>query len=159
MRILELGPGIRPHLSDKDEIIHLDKAPLPHVEVVMDLNRLSPLFGGQKLPFPDESFDTILAIDIIEHVIDVVALMEELHRVLKPGGKLEIRTTNWKTANSFRDPTHYHYFTLESMDYFDPEKPLFKTYGHISKARFKVKEAREDGQEIIFQLEKQPASH
>lgn len=35
---------------------------------------------------PDASFDKVLAIDIIEHVMDPVAFLREIHRLLKPGG-------------------------------------------------------------------------
>lgn len=37
---------------------------------------------------PDASFDKALAIDIIEHMKDPVALLKEVHRLLKPGGEL-----------------------------------------------------------------------
>jgi len=154
MKILELGAGARPIKKEGIEIVHLDKIPLPDIEVVIDLNRISPLFGGQKLPFNDEEFDEVLAYDIIEHIIDVIPLIEEIYRVLKPKGIVRIRTTNYKFSNAFRDPTHYHFFTDQSFDYFDPSSELFSRYGHISKARFKVLEKREDGQELVFTLEK-----
>jgi len=154
LKVLDLGCGAIPYEHEGDEVVHLDKRALPHVEVVFDLNRTSPYFGGEKLPFNDESFDMVLALDIIEHIIDVIPLFEEIYRVLKKGGQLIIRTTNWKTENSFRDPTHYHYFTLESLDYFDPNSRLFERYGHVSNARFKVEERRCDGQELVFKLTK-----
>ncbi len=39
------------------------------------------------LPFSDESFDAILSTDVLEHIPDAKKAVEELHRVLKPGGK------------------------------------------------------------------------
>ncbi len=39
-----------------------------------------------KLPFPDASFDRIIASEILEHIDDDVAALEELVRVLRPGG-------------------------------------------------------------------------
>jgi SAM-dependent methyltransferase len=44
--------------------------------------------GSGPLPFADASFDTILLIDAISHIPDREALLIELHRVLKPDGKL-----------------------------------------------------------------------
>jgi len=38
------------------------------------------------LPFDDESFDTIVAFDCMEHVMDALAIMREWRRVLRPGG-------------------------------------------------------------------------
>jgi SAM-dependent methyltransferase len=40
------------------------------------------------LPFPEESMDTVVALDILEHVLDPLALLREIDRVLRPGGTL-----------------------------------------------------------------------
>jgi ubiquinone/menaquinone biosynthesis C-methylase UbiE len=39
-----------------------------------------------RLPFSDESFDTVLSCGVLEHVHDPDASLEEIHRILKPGG-------------------------------------------------------------------------
>ena len=44
------------------------------------------------LPFPDTSFDVIVSLDYLEHVHDDQAALNELWRVLKPGGRLLIST-------------------------------------------------------------------
>jgi ubiquinone/menaquinone biosynthesis C-methylase UbiE/uncharacterized protein YbaR (Trm112 family) len=44
------------------------------------------------LPFEDESFDGIVASEIIEHVADPRAFIKELFRVIRQGGKLVITT-------------------------------------------------------------------
>ncbi len=44
------------------------------------------------LPFPDASFDVIVSLDYLEHVHDDQAALNELRRVLKPGGQLLIST-------------------------------------------------------------------
>lgn len=38
------------------------------------------------LPFPDQSFDLVLSSDVIEHVLHTDHLLNEINRVLKPGG-------------------------------------------------------------------------
>lgn len=45
-------------------------------------------------PFPDASFDVVFAGEIIEHVADTDALLDQVHRVLKPGGYLLLTTPN-----------------------------------------------------------------
>ncbi|MBX4211208.1 MAG: class I SAM-dependent methyltransferase [Candidatus Yanofskybacteria bacterium] len=40
------------------------------------------------LPFPSDSFNTILCLDVLEHIQDDNAALEELHRILKPNGIL-----------------------------------------------------------------------
>jgi 2-polyprenyl-3-methyl-5-hydroxy-6-metoxy-1,4-benzoquinol methylase len=46
------------------------------------------------LPFRSETFATVLAAEVIEHVFDTQAVVDELARVLRPGGWLAITTPN-----------------------------------------------------------------
>jgi SAM-dependent methyltransferase len=43
---------------------------------------------GRWLPFPEATFDRIIASEVLEHVVDDLSVMTELCRVLKPGGRL-----------------------------------------------------------------------
>ena len=51
---------------------------------------LTPIAKGSKLPFKDESFDSVSILDVIEHIYDQKFVLLELNRVLKTGGKLII---------------------------------------------------------------------
>ncbi len=42
---------------------------------------------AEKLPFADESFDVVTALDVVEHLDDDIAGLSEMHRVLRTGGK------------------------------------------------------------------------
>jgi ubiquinone/menaquinone biosynthesis C-methylase UbiE len=44
--------------------------------------------GAESLPFPDDSFDTLVSTLVLCTVPDVPAALRELRRVLRPGGKL-----------------------------------------------------------------------
>lgn len=46
------------------------------------------LLNGPLLPWPDESFDLIVVVDLLEHLEDDVTLAAELARCLRPGGRL-----------------------------------------------------------------------
>ena len=46
------------------------------------------------MPFPDEGFDYIASHEVVEHVEDPAVVLQELHRVLKPGGVCVIATPN-----------------------------------------------------------------
>ncbi|MCO5973260.1 class I SAM-dependent methyltransferase [Actinoallomurus soli] len=47
------------------------------------------------LPFPDDTFDKIVAAEVLEHIPDDMAAMAELLRVLKPGGELAVTVPSW----------------------------------------------------------------
>ncbi len=60
--------------------------------------------AGERLPYPAESFDVVVCMDVLEHVADAPAVLGEIHRVLKVGG---VALTTVPNRHAFRDP-HYH---------------------------------------------------
>jgi SAM-dependent methyltransferase len=74
-----------------------------------------------RIDFPDASIDLVTMLAVIEHLPDVRGMLEEIHRVLKPGGKF-ILTTPKKSAewiinlyvNHIED-IHEIYFDRESL--------------------------------------------
>src|SRR3990172_12552172 len=50
--------------------------------------------GENRLPFPDNFFNAVVAGEIIEHIFDTEFFLEEIKRILKPGGRIVISTPN-----------------------------------------------------------------
>lgn len=48
----------------------------------------------EKLPFDDESFDLVVVLELIYHLLDPDAAIEEMKRVLSPDGMLLLSTPN-----------------------------------------------------------------
>jgi len=46
---------------------------------------------------------------VLEHLDDVVKVIEECYRILKPKGILDIYVPYYKSKKAFRDPTHKHF--------------------------------------------------
>ncbi len=66
------------------------------------------------LPFEDNSFDTVVSFQVIEHIKNDDAYLQEIHRILKPGGKAYISTPNIKMTLS-RNPWHIREYTAKEL--------------------------------------------
>lgn len=69
-------------------------------------------------PFEDSSIGVIRAWDFIEHLHDKVHTMNEIHRVLRPGGWLLSGTPSTDGRGAFQDPTHVSYWNENSFWYY-----------------------------------------
>jgi SAM-dependent methyltransferase len=54
------------------------------------------LVQGDRLPFPDATFDRVAVVDMLEHVPDDEAFAAELARITRPGGRLVVNTPHLK---------------------------------------------------------------
>lgn len=88
-------------------------------------------------PYPVEGsrFDVILLRNVVEHVRNVVGLMEEVHRIGKPGADVVITTPHFSSLYSYQDPTHIRHLAFDSMDYFTEDTSHSNFY---SNCRFRV---------------------
>lgn len=57
------------------------------------------------LPFDAGSFDGAISVQVLEYVDDVALALAELHRVLRPGGRLVVWDVDWETV-SMRSADH-----------------------------------------------------
>jgi SAM-dependent methyltransferase len=125
LRVLHLGCG-----SQKiPDAVGVDVLQLSGVDVVHDLEKFP-------WPFAENSFDVIVAHAAFEHLGPTVAVMEEIHRVGAKDARVIICVPYFRSVDAFADPTHKHFFTASSLDYFTDEKNSLASYGY-SKKRFR----------------------
>lgn len=56
---------------------------------------------AREVPFPDESFDHVLLMDLVDHIPDYAKALQEAARVVKPGGKVFVGTINRTLTSKF----------------------------------------------------------
>lgn len=91
-------------------------------------------------PFEDGSAEHIRAHDIIEHLSDKTHTMNEIHRVLKPGGTVEIVVPTTDGRGAWQDPTHKSWWNRNSFFYYEHGNPHLERFkeAYGITARFKV---------------------
>jgi SAM-dependent methyltransferase len=94
----------------KEDCINLDCAALPGVDVVHDLTQLP-------LPFENETFVEVRCDNVLEH-LEYPELVVDLHRILKPGGRLMIVVPHFTARQNFMDPTHKKMFSWKTFEFF-----------------------------------------
>jgi SAM-dependent methyltransferase len=134
-KTLDLGCGDRPRNPfNADELFGLD------VRENLGLNIKSADLVTDPIPYPDASFDFVTAYDFIEHIPRViynptrrnpfVEFMNEVFRVLKPGGYFLSSTPAYPNVEAFQDPTHVNIITDQTFPlYFDNVTRAAAMYG------------------------------
>jgi len=92
---LDIGCG---DAKQYDENLGVDLRAATAVDLVADLS------GG--MPVRDDSVDRVFAVHVLEHLVDFLPLVDDCHRVLRPGGVLHVMSPWWRFVNAVADPTH-----------------------------------------------------
>ena len=126
---LNLGAGT----DIRTGYVNHDLVGLPGISVVHDLNSFP-------WPWADQSVEEIVARDLLEHLDDFMAAMEEMHRILKPGALARVKVPYWNSWCRHADPTHKRGFHELTFRFFDPDSPYCKERHYYSSARFHILE-------------------
>jgi len=88
-RLLDFGCGSKPYkdLFAVSEYIGTDIETSGHDHRNEEID---VYYDGRTLPFPDASFDSIFSSEVFEHIFNLPEILDELYRVLKPGGYMLI---------------------------------------------------------------------
>jgi 2-polyprenyl-3-methyl-5-hydroxy-6-metoxy-1,4-benzoquinol methylase len=148
-RLLDVGCGSGTLMIEAKakfrEVHGVDISPFRIDEAVRTTKQLFPEECGfyfavcninKKIDYPEEMFDSVTCIAVIEHIFDPYFVLNEIHRVLKPKGKLIVEVPNiayihhrirlllgrlpitssphnWKEIGW--DGGHLHYFTVKEF--------------------------------------------
>ena len=109
------------------------------VDMAMPADMLADL--SKPWPWKDSSVDEVRAHDIFEHLPSRIQTMNELHRVLKPGGRATVEVPSAAHGAGFaQDPTHVSPWCMNSFQYFQDGSIATKRFSaaYGITARFKI---------------------
>jgi len=114
---LNLGCG---HVK-MEGFINLDRADVGQ-EILWDLE--------EGIPLPDDSVVEVYAKQTLEHIRDIILVMNEIWRVCKNGAMVYITVPHSETLQAWQDPTHVRAFNEHSWAYFakDGQAHLKESY-------------------------------
>jgi SAM-dependent methyltransferase len=92
--------------------VGVDQMLYPGVDLVWNLDHYP-------YPLPDKSVDEVRCFHFIEHVENLVAFMEELYRIMKPGATGVLAAPFWSHVNTWRDPTHRRGIAEQTLMFFN----------------------------------------
>jgi len=111
----------------KKGYLNLDSARLAGVDIVHDLN-------NTPWPFKANTFDEICCHNVLEHLDNLIISMEEIWRIIKKKGRVIVEVPAFPGPWAATDPTHKHFFTYMTFNYFTSEDRL----NYYTLARFKI---------------------
>lgn len=96
-------------------------------ENIRNLESLGIEIKTDIVKYPDNCFDVITAFEVLEHLVDPQNMLDEIRRILRPGGMLYITVPNFGSLsknllkskwNIIAYPEHLNYFTRKTMHWF-----------------------------------------
>lgn len=120
------------------------------------LDNYSQITRFASLPFNDKFFDVVTAFDVLEHLSrentngpnEFISVLNEIHRVLVPGGIFLALTPAFPSPAAFQDPTHINFITEFTSHYFIGADAPAKVMGY----------GLEQGFELVAQFWQMPLS-
>jgi SAM-dependent methyltransferase len=116
-KVLDFGGG------EKSAYRHLLQCSSYHsVNIDPDIEPTWNIEVGEILPCDNDSFDTVISLNTLEHIYDAIAVLKELHRVLRPNGELAIITpflvpVHGHPNDFFRPTSSWYFHSLEKLGF------------------------------------------
>lgn len=106
--------------------VNVDRMSGSGVDVVADLDQCA----ATPLPFDDDTIAEIVGIDLIEHIVNPLPLMQELWRIAKPDATCMFELPYGSSDDAWEDPTHVRPYFLDSWMYFAAPTYYRANYGY-----------------------------
>jgi len=129
MKILDIGCGRNKVKVENAEVIGLDFYNKRDADVICNLE-------DGKLPFEDNEFDEIYSKHTLEHIRNVLPIIDEMWRVTKPHGKIKILVPYFASSLAHSSLDHVRFFSYTS---FFPYKIDDLAHFNWTPTTFKVK--------------------
>ena len=161
-RNLDLGCGITPKNPFNAEVVY-------GIDIREDIGAriYNADLAIEPIPFEDEFFDSVSAFDFIEHIPRIiynpgrrfcfVEVMNEIYRVLKPGGLFYSFTPAFPASPAWRDPTHVNIITDQTFPfYFDDKHRFASMYGFNGCFRIEEQQFHPNKIHLVTVMRKRP---
>ena len=128
IKILDVGCGNSKAIG----ALGIDKYSDTQAEVIHDLD-------NYPWPFPDDKFYSVICNDVLEHLDDVIKVVEEVHRISRKNAILYIRVPHFSSVQAHSDLTHKHYFSSQSFDCFVQDDYPHKQYSKVKLKKISMR--------------------
>ena len=92
----------------REGFINVDCQFFPGVDWVYDLNKLP-------YPFEDSVFEEVVLRNVLEHLDNPKGILEELHRISKPGARIFVKAPHFSSNNAWGDIEHKRPFSSQTF--------------------------------------------
>lgn len=119
LEILDVGCGagnMIHHLGRYGPVLGIDNNPKP-LKIAHQRGYEARLASAEEMPFPDQSFDLVAALDVIEHCEDDLLVLRQCYRVCAPGGFLvaTVPAFGWLWSANDEINKHYRRYTKSEL--------------------------------------------
>lgn len=73
-------------------------------------------------PWDDSTIEQAICLHYVEHVVDLIGFMNELWRIMRPGGEVLIQHPYAHSNRAWQDPTHVRALNEDSWRYYNAEE-------------------------------------
>jgi len=101
-----------------------------NADVKCDLNFSLEMCQYTPFPYADNSIDVFYCAHTLEHIRNILPLMQELHRIAKPNAYFLAIVPHGSNDAAYEDPTHKRHFFNKSFYYFGQSMYAGADYGY-----------------------------